>query len=149
MNAHLNPPNYSPPAVPTYGVATHGIPGPDGRPPVTARVSAAMYELHKLASGVLGWRPDTNTDRAARCQVLAVIAARRAGWWSVLHLAALADLCTPMVYATAARAARDQQRDRARFWRECAQDWTARAEHRPTSDAAGALSNWDELGVTA
>ena len=36
----------------------------------------------------------------------------------------------------------------ARFWRETAQDWQARVDHRPTSDAAGALSNWRELGVT-
>jgi hypothetical protein len=147
MNAHENTPDQPPTEMPTYGLATHGLPDPDDRAPVTARVSAAMHELHKLASDVLGWRPDTNLDRAARCRVLAVIAARRAGWWSVLRLAALADVSTPMVYATAARAARDQQRDRARFWRECAQDWQARAEHRPTSDAAGALSNWHELGV--
>ncbi len=149
MRTHPNIPDHTPPDPPTYGVDTHGMPDPDGRPPVTARVSAALDEQHKLASDVLGWRPDTNLDRAARARVLAVIAARRAGWWSVLHLAALADLSTPMVYATAARAARDQQCDRARFWRDCAADWQARAEHRPTSDAAGALSNWAELGVTA
>ena len=39
-------------------------------------------------------------------------------------------------------------REDARFWQETAQDWQARAEHRLTSDAAGALSNWAELGVT-
>jgi hypothetical protein len=149
MNTHQNTPDRTPSEMPTYGVATHGLPDPAGRPPVTARVSAGLHEVHRLASDVLAWRPVTDADRAARCQVLAVIAARRAGWWSVLHLAALADLSTPMVYATAALAARNQQRDRARFWRECADDWQARAEHRPTSDAAGALSNWHELGVSA
>ncbi|WP_297651268.1 hypothetical protein [Pseudonocardia sp.] len=41
------------------------------------------------------------------------------------------------------------EQDRARFWRDSAADWQARAERRPTSDAAGALSNWAELGVSA
>ncbi len=45
-------------------------------------------------------------------------------------------------------AAHRKAQDDARFWRETAADWQARAEHRPTSDAAGALSNWAELGVT-
>jgi hypothetical protein len=40
-------------------------------------------------------------------------------------------------------------RDDARFWTETAADWRARAEHRPTSDAAGALSNHADLGVVA
>ena len=39
--------------------------------------------------------------------------------------------------------------DDARFWRDTAADWQARAaDNRPTSDAAGALSNWAGLGVT-
>jgi hypothetical protein len=149
MRTHPNNPDHTSPAIPTYGVATHGMPDPDGRQPTTARVTAALDESRKLLSHVLGWRPDTDTDRAARCRALALIAARRAGWWSVLRRHVRSDLTTPMVYAIAARAARDEQRNRARFWCECAQDWTARAEQRPTSDAAGALSNWHELGVTA
>lgn len=149
MRTHPNTPEHPSTYPPFYGVDTHGMPDPDGRPPVTARVSAAMFELHKLASDVLGWRPDTDTDRAARCRVLALIAAQQAGWWSVLHRHVRSDLTTPILYATAARAARDEQRGRARFWRDCAQDLQARAERRPTSDAAGALSNWHELGVTA
>ena len=40
-------------------------------------------------------------------------------------------------------------RDDARFWREAAQDWQARADRRPTSDAAGALSNCYELEITS
>lgn len=149
MNAHENPPNHTPPPTPTYGVDTHGRPGPDGRPPTTARVTAALDESRKLLSDVLGWRPGTDAEHAARSRALAVIAARRAGWWSVLRRYVRSDLTVPAVYAIAARAARDEQRDRARFWRDCAQDWQARAEQRPTSDAAGALSNWHELGVTA
>lgn len=146
MRTHPNIPDPTPPAVPAYGLGTHGLPGSDGRPPTTARVSAALDESRDLCSDVLGWRPDTDAEHAARCQALALIAARRAGWWSVLRRHVLTDLTVPAVYAIAARAARDEQRDRARFWRDCAQDWTARAERRPTSDAAGALSNWHELG---
>jgi hypothetical protein len=149
MCTHENTPHHTAPDTPTYGVDTHGAPGPDGRPPVTARVTAALDEQRKLISEVLGWHPGTNADRAARDRVLALLAARRAGWWSVLLRHVRADLSTPLIYAVAARAARNEERNRARFWRECAQDWQARADQRPTSDAAGALSNWHELGVTA
>lgn len=149
MNATKNTPDHALTDLPSYSVATHGLPEPDGRLPATARVTVALDESAQLLRDVLGWRPDTDTEQAARCHALALIAARRAGWWSVLRRAAVADLATPMVYALAARAARDEQRDRARFWRDLAADWTARAEHRPTSDAAGALSNWHELGVSA
>lgn len=44
------------------------------------------------------------------------------------------------------RAPEHQGDDRAR---RAAAGWQARAEQRPASDAAGALSNWHELGVTA
>ena len=43
----------------------------------------------------------------------------------------------------------DSARDDARFWREAAQDWQARADRRPTSDAAGALSNHHELEIAS
>ena len=64
--------------------------------------------------------------------------------WSYRHGSAV-----PLVYGHAAQHCASKDRDSARFWRETAADWRARAERRPTSDAAGALSNHHELEVMA
>jgi hypothetical protein len=54
-----------------------------------------------------------------------------------------------VVFAVAAIEAAASARDDARFWRETAEDWQARADRRPTSDAAGALSNHHELEIAS
>ena len=119
------------------------------RPAVTERVQAALDGLLAQLVEVYATRPTTDAGHAQRCAVLALLHARCAGWWRVLARAGYRDHTVPVLYASAARIACDSARSTARFWRDTAADWHARAEGRPTSDAAGALSNWHELGVIA
>ncbi len=91
----------------------------------------------------------TNTENATRAECLALISERITGLWRLIVTHGANDLTVPDVYRHAAVLAECDARDTARFWRDTAADWRARAEGRPTSDAAGALSNWHELGVTA
>ena len=114
----------------------------------TGRVQTALDGLLARLGEVLATRPTTDTGWAQRCATLALINARCAGWWRVLSRAGYADTTVPLLFARAALLAADAARDRARFWRDTAAEFRARAEERPTSDAAGALSNWHELGVT-
>ena len=118
---------------------------------VPAVVELALYLWHDLYDHALGLPRGTAGEHAVRAGRLAVLFDRRARWWDVLAgwTYRRADWSVPFVYAHAAQGCAAKDRDMARFWRETAADWRARAEHRPTSDAAGALSNWDELGVTA
>ena len=117
------------------------------RPAVTDRVLAALEELD-AAAFALGPLPHAATEWAARSAALALISARRAGWWRVLLVADRHSRAGahPLYRRAVVTAHRKAQED-ARFWRDTARDWQARAEHRPTSDTAGALSNWTELGV--
>lgn len=85
-----------------------------------------------------------------RAERLAEIYAREARWWGVLERHIYSPASTvPLVYGDAVIIARLALRDDARFWAETASDWRARAERRPTSDAAGALCNHADLGVVA
>lgn len=125
------------------------IPTGYGRPPVLDRVAAEMDELRTELLTVTSTRPTTDAGWAERSQALALIDARRAGWWRILARAGYRDLGVHPLFAHAALIAADDTRDRARFWRDTAAEYRGRAEDRPTSDMAGALSNWHELGVTA
>lgn len=119
------------------------------RPPVADRVATATNDYYRQFQVVAATRPATDAERAERAERLAMICARAAGWWRVLVVGTRCDPGVHTVFRHAAIAAECQERDRARFWRDLAADWRARAEQRPTSDAAGALSNWAELEVTA
>lgn len=104
------------------------------------RLSAAILS-------VLGHNPTDPAERAARALRLEQLHTRQARWWSVL--ARVSEHRTvPFVYVNAAIRAGRQDEESARFWRDTAADWTARALGQPTSDCAGAMSNWDDLGVT-
>jgi hypothetical protein len=119
-------------------------------PDALARVAAAMADCHtaQIAAYAMPYR--TDLDNVARCARLALICARMSAWWAVLADQLYRDLCPAhQLFGQAVILAHHAERDRARFWRESASEWLARAERRPTSDAAGALSNWAELGVTA
>jgi hypothetical protein len=76
-----------------------------------------------------------------------MICARRAAWWRLLSRCTSSAGPVELIFGDAAIVACYAERDQARFWRDIAADWRARAEGRPTSDAAGALMNWHELGV--
>lgn len=122
---------------------TPALPGRLARAAVLLRgYESARRELLRIPHG----SDLANADRAAR---LALISARITGTWRLIVAAAAEDLTIPDVLRHAAVIAECDARQTARFWRDTAHDWRARAEHRPTSDAAGALSNWHELGVTA
>lgn len=121
--------------------ATAGAPRP-----VIDRVEAALRALDGQSSG-LGPVPATDTGWIAWSAALWLISARRAGWWRVLLADDQRTYALHPLHRRAAVMAHRRERDNARFWRETVQDWQARTEHRPTSDAAGALSNWWELGV--
>jgi hypothetical protein len=113
------------------------------------RVTEALAELDRQHSQAAAMPHRTDAEHAARAARLALICARTAAWWGVLAGEAYRDPNVHDLHGRAAVIAQYAEKDRARFWRDAAADWTARAEHRPTSDAAGALSNWHELGVTA
>ena len=124
------------------------------RPTLAQRVQAALDGLRVQLGEVHATRPTTDADHAQRCAVLALLHARRAGWWAVFHRGVIysgvhGDAAVTVLLVRASLIAWRDAQDRARFWRNTASDWRARAEGRPTSDAAGALSNWHELGVTA
>jgi hypothetical protein len=121
----------------------------DYLPRVADRVQAALDGLKEQFIAISGTRPTTEAGWAARSAALALISARRAGWWRVLSRAGYRDTTLHWLFAEAALIACEDAQESARFWRGTAAEYRARAEGRPTSDAAGALSNWHELGVTA
>lgn len=115
--------------------------------PVARLADAGLNRAATAISQTSAMRPTDDLGQAARARRLSELHTRRARWWAVLQRAAVADLDIPAVYLCAVAIACVDAEGSARFWRDAADDWTARAEHRPTSDIAGAVSNWHELGV--
>lgn len=117
---------------------------------VPALVAAGLARSGALRRAVATPAPSDALGHAVRAERLAEIYAREARWWGVLerHLYSPAST-VPLVYGDAVIIARLALRDDARFWAETGADWRARAEQRPTSDAAGTLSNHADLGVVA
>jgi hypothetical protein len=123
--------------------------GPPSTGCVPAIVDAALARCFRDERRAAALPHRTDAEHAVRAARLAVVADRTARWWEVLARWTYTPAGTvPLVFVHAARVA-DRLRDDARFWREAAADWTARAEHRPTSDAAGALSNHHELEIAS
>lgn len=114
-----------------------------------ARAAALLRGYETARRELLRTPHGTDADNADRAARLALVSARITGVWRLIVAAAVEDLTVPDVLRRAAVIAECDARQTARFWRETAHDWRARAEHLPTSDAAAALSNWHELGVTA
>ncbi|WP_181779710.1 hypothetical protein [Pseudonocardia pini] len=130
-------PNAQPPAfVPDH----RAIPGS-----VPAIVDIAFHRLRLQLNAAYDMRATSALDHAALADRLSVLHDRAARWWRVLYRHAPDGV--PFLYVRAVGRAELHERDESRFWRDTAADWRARAERRPTSDAAGALSNWAELGV--
>ncbi|MEU4372398.1 hypothetical protein [Pseudonocardia alni] len=83
---------------------------------------------------------------AGRARRLAELHTRRARWWTVLER----DTATngvPVIYVEAVVTAVMENERQARYWNDTADDWQALADRRPTSDVAGAMSNWTDLGI--
>jgi hypothetical protein len=112
-------------------------------------VATAIEELDRQLAEAHALPHRTDAEHATRAARLALISMRLSAWWGLLARDTYHDLHLHALYGRAAVIAQHTEKDRARFWRDAAADWQARAEHHPTSDAAGALSNWHELGVTA
>lgn len=114
-------------------------------PPHIVAVLAELDDAYDVAARMPHASNVEHADRALR---IARVCARRGAWWKVLarwtYRAGFHRL-----HGKAALTAGHKEQERARFWRDTAAEWRARANHRPTSDAAGALSNWAELGVSA
>ncbi len=118
---------------------------------VPAIVDAALRRWDAQYDEARSLPKTTDAEHATRAARLAVLCERRARWWDVLATWTYhrADPSVPMVFGHAAQHCASKDRDSARFWRELAADWHARAVGEPTSDAAGALSNLHELGVAS
>ena len=117
---------------------------------VPAIVDAALNRWQWQYLQALAMPTGADAEHAVRAERLAELTDRRSRWWDVLAAWTYRNgSSVPFVYGDAAQHCASKDRDSARFWRESAADWWARAEHRPTSDAAGALSNHDELEVMA
>jgi len=115
---------------------------------IPAHIVSALDGLDIEYRAVSAMPHGSNVEHSDRALCLARVCARRAAWWRLLARWTFRAGLHPL-HGKAVILAAGKERDRARFWRDIAADWRARADHRPTSDAAGALSNWDELGVTA
>ncbi len=114
-----------------------------------AGLSALLDDYQATRRALTQEPPRTDLDAARRAERLALICAQITGVWRLISAHVTSDRTLPVVLIRAAVIAECDARSTARFWRDTAADWRARAEHRPTSDTAGALSNWRELGVTA
>ena len=141
MNPHKSLPRHA-------HTTHHDTASPGTVVPVTHLAQAGLDRVATAIHQTSALRPGDDLAHAARARRLAELHARRARWWAVLQRATIADFDIPRVYLTAVAIAQHSAADQARFWTESADDWTARAEHWPTSDVAGAMSNWHELGLT-
>jgi hypothetical protein len=113
------------------------------------RVASAIAELDRQRADAMAMPHRTDAEHAARAARLALVYMRLSAWWGLLARDAYRDRDLHSLHGRAVVIAQHAEKDSARFWRDAAADWQARADRRPTSDAAGALSNWHELGVTA
>jgi hypothetical protein len=119
-------------------------------PAYLVKIAVALAEIDRQHRAAMALPYGTDTENAVRAARLALACARASAWWGLLarEVARDHERMHPLFMRAAVIAAADSKGS-ARFWRDAAADWRARAERRPTSDAAGALSNWHELGVTA
>ena len=116
--------------------------------PVARLVEAGLRRTSRAIRDAA--RPPAGDLRAhaARARRLAELHTRRARWWTVVER----DTATngvPAVYVEAVVTAVLDNEHQARYWTDTAADWQALADGRPTSDVAGAMSNWADLGLTA
>ncbi|KAA1009641.1 hypothetical protein FVA95_28490 [Pseudonocardia sp. EV170527-09] len=131
MNAHTAPAPTVSTVVPVARLVEAGLRRTDRAIRDTARPPAGDLLAH-----------------AARARRLAELHTRRARWWAVLQRDTATHHEVPVVYVQAVVTAVLDNERQARYWNDTADDWQALADRRPTSDVAGAMSNWAELGLT-
>ncbi|OJG05572.1 hypothetical protein BG618_03171 [Pseudonocardia autotrophica] len=130
MNTDTAPAAPAPTVIPVARLVEAGI----------RRTSRAIRDTARPPAGDL-------LAHAARARRLAELHTRRARWWAVLQR----DTATnqvPIVYVQAVVTAVMENERQARYWTDTADDWQALADGRATSDVAGAMSNWADLGLT-
>ncbi|PKB32450.1 hypothetical protein [Pseudonocardia alni] len=130
MNTHTAPATPADTVVPAARLVEAGL----------RRTSRAIRDTVRPPAGDL-------LAHAARARRLAELHTRRARWWAILQR----DTATngvPVVYVQAVVTAVLDNERQARYWTDTADDWRALADQRPTSDVAGAMSNWTDLGLT-
>lgn len=116
--------------------------------PVSRLVEAG---LRRVTDAIADTAPAPAGDlhaHAGRARRLSGLHARRARWFAVLERDTVRQHHIPLVYVQAVVEAGCSADREARFWADTAADWQALIEARPTSDVAGAMSNWHELGLT-
>ncbi|KAA1011878.1 hypothetical protein FVA95_27545 [Pseudonocardia sp. EV170527-09] len=115
--------------------------------PVTRLVEAGLRRTSRAIRDTARPPAGDLLAHAARARRLAELHTRRARWWTVLER----DTATngvPGIYVEAVITAVLDNERQARYWSDTADDWQALADRRPTSDVAGAMSNWADLGLT-
>lgn len=110
---------------------------------VPVKVAAALADLDQQYTAAAALPMSTDTEHSHRATTLALVCARRAGWWRVLERHAYCDPDTLSVDGHAALLARHRERESARFWRQTARDWAARANGDP--HGSGLWATWDHL----
>jgi len=114
-----------------------------------SRIDAATRDADAQFRQAVALPHGSDLEHAVRAVALARACARRVAWWGVLVRVLTFEHRGHSVHIRSAVLAECSERNDVRFWREASADWLARHEQYPTSDAAGALSNWADLGVTA
>lgn len=112
--------------------------------PVPVKVAAALADLHEQFRTASVMPTGTDTEHAVRAVRLALVCARRAGWWRVLERHTYSPAAgVPLVYGEAVIKAAGDERRAARFWRDAAADWHARA--RGDRHGSGTWAMWDHI----
>lgn len=127
---------------------TTPVPPPLAATSTAARVEAALTALDRAFLTLERCPNGDDRGWAAYSTAMALICARRAGWWRVLLVEDARTRALHPLHLRAAQIAHEKAQQDFRFWRDTAADWQARADGEPTSDTAGALCNRTELGVT-
>ncbi|SFO37798.1 hypothetical protein SAMN05216207_104915 [Pseudonocardia ammonioxydans] len=136
MTPHVSLPRHAPITDPAATVVS-----------VSRLVQAGLRRISRAIIGLAAAPAGDSLGHAARARRLAELHARRARWWAVLERDTARHLDVPLVFVEAVVIARCDAEREVRFWSETAEDWQARADRRPTSEVAGAMSNWHELGL--
>lgn len=106
---------------------------------VPTMVAAGLERCEVERRRVMGLRPGTHTERAARAQRLAVLFERSARWWNLLGRWSVRAGWgqVPAVFGDAVIIAAGRDSDQARFWRDMAGDWLRHAAGEPVCDVIG------------
>jgi hypothetical protein len=107
----------------------------DGAMPIPVLVERALDRLDHERSRAYALPHDTYAEHAVRAARLAVLFSREERWWGVLATSAKPELHSSELLFRAVEVVAAQTRSSARFWRESAIYWEARAEGLSDAEA--------------